>query len=135
MIDMIVPNFRHEINGEKLATAIAQDHETNEVLMVAFINREAFDKTMETQKAHYFSTSRNAIWFKGEESGHTQKIKEILLDCDGDAVIFRVEQTGGACHTGHYSCFYKKLSPDGNRVMENDDMVFNPDKVYHHRGE
>lgn len=132
MMNMIVPNFRHNINGEKLATAIAQDYKTDEVLMVAFINKEAFDKTIETQKAHYFSTSRNAIWFKGEESGHTQNIKEILLDCDEDAIIFKVEQIGGACHTGHYSCFYKKLSSDGNKVIENDDKVFNPDKIYHH---
>ena len=132
VINMIVPNFRHSINGEKLATAIAQDHKTSEVLMVAFINKEAFDKTIKTGKAHYFSTSRNAIWFKGEESGHIQSIKEILFDCDEDAIIFKVEQNGDACHTGHYSCFYKKLSPDRNKLIENDDKIFNPDKVYLH---
>ena len=98
---MIKPNFRHDINGKKLATAIAQDYKTNEILMLAFIDEEAFNKTMETKKAHYYSTSRDAIWFKGEESGHIQSVKEILFDCDKDAVIFKIEQIGGACHTGH----------------------------------
>lgn len=125
---MIKPNFRHVINGQKLAVAIAQDYETNEVLMVAFINEEAFNKSVETKKAHYYSTSRNSIWFKGEESNHTQIIKEILLDCDEDAIIFKVKQNGGACHTGHYSCFYKKLSD--NTLTEIDDVVFNPEDVY-----
>lgn len=89
---MIKPNFRHEINGKKLATAIAQDYKTNQILMVAFIDKEAFNKSIETKKAHYYSTSRNEVWFKGESSGHTQDIKEVLLDCDMDAIIFKVEQ-------------------------------------------
>lgn len=127
---MIKPNFRHEINGKKLATAIVQDYKTNEILMLAFIDEEAFDKTIETGKAHYYSTSRNAIWFKGEESGHTQQVKEILFDCDKDAIIFKIEQKGGACHTGHYSCFYQKLSQDGENLEEIEDVIFNPDDIY-----
>ncbi|RAP47364.1 MAG: phosphoribosyl-AMP cyclohydrolase [Methanosphaera sp. rholeuAM6] len=124
------PNFRHEINGKKLATAIAQDHETNEILMLAFIDEEAYKKTIETGKAHYYSTSRDTIWFKGEESGHIQLVKEILFDCDKDAIIFRIEQTGGACHTGHYSCFYQKLSDDNTTLEDVGKKVFNPDDIY-----
>lgn len=127
---MIKPNFRHEINGKQLATAIAQDYETNEILMLAFIDEEAYDKTIETGKAHYYSTSRDTIWYKGEESGHIQKVKEILFDCDKDAIIFKIEQTGGACHTGHYSCFYQKLSDDNNCLEEIDKKVFNPEEIY-----
>lgn len=127
---MIKPNFRHEINGKKLATAIAQDYESNEILMVAFIDEEAFNKSIETGKAHYFSTSRNSVWFKGEESGHVQEVKEILFDCDMDAIIFKIKQNGGACHTGHYSCFYRKISPDGKNIEENTNLIFNPDETY-----
>lgn len=125
---MIKPNFRHEINGKKLATAIAQDYESNEVLIVAFIDEEAYDKTVQSGKAHYYSTSRNAIWFKGEESGHIQEVKKILFDCDKDAVIYKIKQIGGACHTGHYSCFYRELSEE--KLVEIENTVFNPDEVY-----
>lgn len=127
---LIKPNFRHEINNQKLATAIAQDYESKKVLMLAFINQEAYDKSIETGYAHYYSTSRDSIWFKGEESGHTQEIKDILFDCDKDAVIFMVKQTGGACHTGHYSCFYSKLSDDNENLIELDEKIFNPDEIY-----
>ncbi len=127
---MIKPNFRHTIDGKKLATAIAQDYKTGEILMVAFIDEEAFNKSVKTRNAHYYSTSRNEIWYKGETSGHIQKIKEIQLDCDQDAILFKVEQIGGACHTGHYSCFYKKLSEDGTTLEENEDKIFNPSDVY-----
>lgn len=127
---MIKPNFRHKINGKKLATAIAQDYETDEILMLAFIDEEAYDKTVQTGLAHYYSTSRNSIWFKGEESGHTQKVMEILFDCDKDAVLFKIRQNGGACHTGHYSCFYQKLSSDKNSLEDVGKTVFNPDETY-----
>lgn len=127
---MIKPNFRHEINGKKLATAIAQDYQTNEILMVAFIDEEAFDKTIESGKAHYYSTSRNAIWFKGEESGHIQIVKGIFFDCDKDAIIFKIEQKGGACHTGYYSCFYQKLSADAKELENVGKLVFNPEEIY-----
>ena len=129
---MIKPNFRHTINGKKLAIGIAQDYKTGEVLMAAYMDEEAYNKTVQTKKAHYYSTSRNKIWFKGEESGHIQQVKEIYLDCDKDAILLKVEQNGGACHTGHYSCFYNKLSDDGETITEKEDKVFDPDNVYNH---
>jgi phosphoribosyl-AMP cyclohydrolase len=127
---MIEPNFRHEINGKKLATAIVQDKDTNEVLMLAFIDKEAYMKTLETGKAHFYSTSMDKIWLKGEESGHTQIVDEILFDCDRDAMIFKVRQNGGACHTGHYSCFYSRLSDDNDNLIDVGEMVFDPDEIY-----
>ena len=123
------PNFRHKLNGKDLAIAIAQDFDTNQILMTAFIDEEAYLKSIETKKAHYYSTSRRQIWFKGESSGHTQEIKEVLFDCDEDAIIFKVRQNGGACHTGHLSCFYKKLTDD-DETVEIEEPIFNPDDVY-----
>ncbi|WP_178649166.1 phosphoribosyl-AMP cyclohydrolase [uncultured Methanobrevibacter sp.] len=132
-------NFRHEINGEKLITAIAQDYETNEILMVANMNEEALKKTIETKKAHYWSTSRNKQWLKGESSGHVQEVKEILVDCDMDAVILKVKQNGAACHEGYYSCFFRKLKINNKPNilgLDNDDIefiserLFNPDDIY-----
>lgn len=127
---MIKPNFRHKIGDRLVATAVAQDYQTGEVLMVAFIDEEAYTKSIETGYVHYYSTSRKSVWYKGETSGHTQKIKEIFFDCDEDAIVFKVEQIGGACHTGHYSCFYTRLSPDSMTKTETQNMVFNPDEVY-----
>lgn len=132
-------NFRHEINGEKLITAIAQDSETGEILMVANMNKEALKKTIETGKAHYWSTSRNKQWLKGESSGHTQDVKEILVDCDMDAIILKIEQKGAACHEGYYSCFFRKLNienkPDITKLSDDDieliaERLFNPDDIY-----
>ncbi len=132
-------NFRREINGEKLITAIAQDYETNEILMVANMNEEALKKTIETKKAHYWSTSRNKQWLKGESSGHVQEVKEILVDCDMDAVILKVKQNGAACHEGYYSCFFRKLKINNKPNilgLDNDDIefiserLFNPDDIY-----
>lgn len=132
-------NFRHEINGEKLITAIAQDYKTNEILMVANMNREALEKTIETGKAHYWSTSRNKQWLKGESSGHFQEVKEILVDCDMDAIILKIEQTGAACHEGYFSCFFRKLNLENKPNISNLDpedvetiaeRLFNPDDIY-----
>ncbi len=111
-----------------LYTIIAQDSKTNEVLMVAYANREALEKTLATGKAHYFSTSRKKIWLKGESSGHVQKVSEILVDCDGDAIVYKITQEGGACHTGYRSCFYRKVSGDSLKVVG--EKVFDPTKVY-----
>lgn len=109
--------------------AVAQDHLTGEVLMLAYINTEAWQETLRTGQAVYYSRSRNRLWRKGEESGNIQIIKEILVDCDGDAVIFRVEQKGGAaCHTGHRSCFYRKL--ENGTLIELNQPLFDPEKVY-----
>jgi len=97
--------------------------------MLAYINRQAWEKTLETGKAHYWSRSRNKLWLKGETSGHVQLIKQILVDCDDDTVIYRVEQLGGAaCHTGHRSCFFRKL--DGDQLITTQETVFDPKLVY-----
>jgi len=97
-----------------LVVAIAQDVENGEVLMAAYTNAEGIKKSLETGKVHYYSTSRKKLWLKGETSGHFQKIKEVSVDCDGDAVLFKVEQTGGACHEGYRTCFFRKLA--GNKL-------------------
>lgn len=98
-------NFRHEINGMKVITAVAQDAVSGEILMIANMNKEALQKTIETGKAHYWSTSRNKQWLKGESSGHVQEVEEILVDCDMDAIVLKIKQNGAACHEGYYSCF------------------------------
>lgn len=132
-------NFRHEINGVKVITAIAQDADTNEILMLANMNKEALIKTIKTKKAHYWSTSRNRLWIKGETSSHTQEVCEILVDCDLDAIILKVKQNGVACHEGYPSCFYRKLNIDKSIDVENlndDDIeiilkqIVNPKDVY-----
>lgn len=114
-----------------LITVVAQDYETSEVLMVAFMNQEAWEETLATRKACYFSRSRSRLWRKGEESGNVQVVKEILVDCDRDAVVLKVEQIGGAaCHTGYNSCFYTSINPDGSQSIIKDAKVFDPDVVY-----
>ncbi len=122
-----------ELNFDKLdglIAAVVQDHQTNEVLMVAFMNREAWENTLKTGKAHYYSRSRNKQWMKGEESGNIQLVKEILIDCDVDCVVLKIEQVGGAaCHTGYSTCFYRKVT-DGELKLIKDNKVFDPEKVY-----
>ncbi|MDI9615024.1 MULTISPECIES: phosphoribosyl-AMP cyclohydrolase [unclassified Methanothermobacter] len=128
--DVNILNFRHNINGEDLIIAVAQDHRTGEVLMVAYMNREALERTLETGLAHYWSTSRGKLWLKGESSGHLQRVKDVLVDCDADAVVLKVEQEGGACHTGYRSCFYRSIDGDELRVREDAVRVFDPDEIY-----
>ena len=112
-----------------LIPAIAQDHRSGEVLMLAYISPESWAETLNSGYATYFSRSRNKLWKKGESSGHLQKIHEILVDCDLDTVVFKVEQLGpGACHTGHRSCFYRKV--DGETLQETEETVFDAEKVY-----
>jgi phosphoribosyl-AMP cyclohydrolase len=105
--------------------AVAQDADSGDVLMLAYVTPEAVERTRETGLAHYYSRSRDELWQKGATSGHTQDVAEIRVDCDGDALLYLVEQTGGACHTGHESCFHRTL--DGEVVGE---QVFDPDDVY-----
>jgi phosphoribosyl-AMP cyclohydrolase len=115
--------------GSGLLPAIVQDFTTKEVLMLAYINELAWQKTLETGRAHYWSRSRNKLWLKGETSGNQQVIKKILVDCDADTVIYQVEQLGGAaCHTGHRSCFFRVVS--GNELEIIDEPVFDPGEVY-----
>lgn len=131
-------NFRHEINGIKVITAVAQDYETGQILMLANMNRDALVKTIKTGKAHYWSTSRNELWCKGESSGHFQEVKEILVDCDMDAVVLKIKQTGAACHEGYLSCFYRKLNTqeaDIDNLKDEDleiilERLVNPEDVY-----
>lgn len=112
-----------------LIPAVVQDAVTGEILMLAYMNRAAFDKTVETKKATYFSRSRNGLWTKGESSGHVQYVKEIRVDCDLDTVVLKVEQTGhGACHKGYKSCFYRAV--DGNELKIVESQTFDPEKVY-----
>ncbi len=116
-------------NETGLIPAIAQHYQTNEILMLAYINKEAFQKTIDTGKAHYWSRSRNTIWLKGESSGHVQKVKEILVDCDADTVVYKVDQLGGAaCHKGYCSCFYRRIDGDNLEVIG--EKIFDPEKVY-----
>ena len=116
--------------GGGLLPVIAQDHETGEVLMLAYMNQEAFEKTLATGKAHYWSRSRGKLWLKGETSGHVQMVKEILLDCDGDTILLKVEQLGGAaCHKGYRSCFFRCINRDG-QVSIVQDQVFDPKEKY-----
>ncbi|WP_456455291.1 phosphoribosyl-AMP cyclohydrolase [Methanopyrus sp.] len=122
-------NYRIEIGGEPLVIAIAQDAENGDVLMTAFANEEAVYRTLTTGYAHYWSTSRREVWKKGEESGHVQRVVEVRVDCDKDAVLYVVEQEGGACHTGYRSCFYRRVTRDGSFEVVMD-RVFNPDEVY-----
>ncbi|MFB6222095.1 MAG: phosphoribosyl-AMP cyclohydrolase [Haloarcula sp.] len=105
--------------------AVAQDADTGEVLMLAYVTEEALQKTRETGDAHYYSRSRDELWRKGGTSGHTQAVEEVRVDCDGDALLYVVDQTGGACHTGYESCFHRTV--DGETVGE---KVFDPDDVY-----
>jgi phosphoribosyl-AMP cyclohydrolase len=116
-----------KLNG--LVPAIAQDVETGEVLMLAWMNQEAFQETIQTQRACYYSRSRKRLWRKGEESGHVQDVESIHIDCDGDTVLLKVRQRGGAaCHEGYKSCFFRQLDGDQTRVVG--ERVFDPSVVY-----
>ncbi len=111
-IPMFEPDFS---KGGGLIPAVAQDFRTGEILMLAYVNAEAWAETLRSGRATYFSRSRNCLWQKGATSGHIQLIRNILVDCDQDAVIYQIEQVGGsACHTGHRSCFYRRLTADGH---------------------
>ena len=112
-----------------LVPAIVQDFQTGEILMLAYMNPEAFNATLSTGKATYYSRSRQSLWVKGETSGNMQLIKEIRIDCDDDTVLLKVEQLGGAaCHTGHRSCFFKKVEDGSIRIMG--EPIFDPREVY-----
>jgi phosphoribosyl-AMP cyclohydrolase len=112
-----------------LVPAIAQDAQTGEVLMLAWMNREAYEETLRTRRACYYSRSRNKLWRKGEESGHIQEVQEVFLDCDADTVLLKVRQIGGAaCHEGYRSCFFRRVEADGLKVIG--ERVFDPQKVY-----
>lgn len=116
-------------NDQGLVATIAQDAESNEILMLAWMNRQALEKTLETQQAVYWSRSRQQLWHKGELSGNVQDIREILLDCDGDTLLIKVKQAGGiACHTGRANCFFRALR--GQRWEETMQVLKSPEEIY-----
>ena len=133
-------NFRLDVGGEELVIAIAQDYQTNDILMVAFMNKEAVEQTLKTKKAHYYSTSRQKQWLKGESSGNVQTVKEMYIDCDADALIMKVDQIGAACHEGYRSCFFRQLDINKEDIdidnLTDDDVeviserLFDPKEMY-----
>jgi len=121
-------NFRVRLAGEPLAIAVVQDYDSREVLMAAFMNLKALERTLETGRMTYFSTSRKKLWVKGESSGHQQRVREVRLDCDGDALLFKVDQVSGACHRGYYSCFFRVYR--GGKLKLEGEKVFDEENVY-----
>ena len=124
-------NFLDEVpwNKDGLIAVVAQDHASLRVLTVAWMNREALQKTVETNEAVYWSRSRKKLWRKGEESGHVQKVREVRIDCDSDAILLKVEQVGGiACHTGRESCFFRKL--EKGKWVTIDPVLKDPSAIY-----
>lgn len=117
--------FAPRFNADGLIPAIAQDAGTGEILMVAWMNREALDRTIETGRATYYSRSRKRLWTKGEQSGHVQTVRQILVDCDQDCLILKVAVDQGQCHVGYQSCFYRALKPASKT-----DLEFVAEKVY-----
>ena len=122
-------NFEPKFDSNGLITAISQDAKTGQILMVAYMNKEALDFTIQTGNAVFYSRSRKKLWKKGEESGHFQKVVKILTDCDGDCLLYQVEQEGAACHMGYVSCFYRTLAGEIVGIK-----VFDPEKVYKRQG-
>jgi phosphoribosyl-AMP cyclohydrolase len=115
--------------ASELLPVVVQDAATQAVLMLAWMNREAYDETLRTGQAVYYSRSRGRLWRKGEESGHVQRVRRVLVDCDRDTILLQVEQVGAACHEGYASCFFREVTPDGLKVIA--ERVFDPAEVYH----
>jgi phosphoribosyl-AMP cyclohydrolase len=123
--------FTPRFNAHGLITAVAQDAKTGQVLMVAYMNRQALDLTIQTGYATYFSRSRRRLWKKGEQSGHLQKVRQILVDCDQDCLILKVNVDAGQCHVGYQSCFYRALKKDSTDRMESiAEKVYDPKEIY-----
>ncbi|MDR3256938.1 MAG: phosphoribosyl-AMP cyclohydrolase [Endomicrobium sp.] len=127
-MDKIVENLKFDDKG--LIPAVVQDWKDNAVLMVAYMNKEALKRTLETKKATFWSRSRQVFWVKGESSGNIQEVKELYYDCDGDCILLKVNQIGGAaCHSGHRTCFFTKVTSNGATEIIGE-RLFDPDKVY-----
>ncbi len=118
--------LKFDANG--LIPAVIQDAENGQVLMVAYMNREAIERTLQTGKCTYWSRSRQQYWVKGETSGHLQHVRRVLVDCDNDCLLIQVEQIGVACHTGHRSCFYREAQ--GDELTEIEPVLIEPEKIY-----
>lgn len=126
-MDVLLEGLKFDANG--LIPAIIQDNTSGEVLMMAWMNRDSLNKTVQTGKTHFFSRSRNKQWLKGESSGHVQHVKSIRTDCDQDVLLIRVEQIGAACHEGYYSCFFREHRANGDWEIVGKKM-FDPKAVY-----
>ncbi len=123
--------FSPKFDSNGLITAISQDAQTGQILMVAYMNQEALSLTIETGNAVFYSRSRKKLWKKGEESGHVQKVRQILIDCDQDCLLLKVDVDSGQCHTGHQSCFYRGLKRGSSQELEFiAEKVYDPSKVY-----
>lgn len=123
-------------DDQGLVPVIVQDHETHKVLMFAWMNREALQKTMELKRAVYFSRSRRKLWFKGEESGHVQHVQSLRMDCDQDVLLMTVVQEGGiACHTGRNSCFFEQYNFETQAWEVTEPVLKDPEQIYHSEGE
>lgn len=119
-----------KFDEQGLIPAIIQDEQNNEILMLGYMNKESLEKTLETGKVHFWSRSRQKLWLKGESSGHVQEVKQIYYDCDADTLLIKVDQIGGACHTGYRSCFYREVKDNGNKIEITGEKVFEPDEIY-----
>jgi phosphoribosyl-AMP cyclohydrolase len=127
-MDVQLEKLKFDANG--LIPAIIQDATSHQVLMMAWMNRDSLQKTVETGKTHFFSRSRNKLWLKGESSGHVQHVKAVRTDCDKDCLLIEVEQIGAACHDGYYSCFYNEYAAGGDGWKIVGEKVFEPEAVY-----
>lgn len=126
--DSLLKKIKFDRRG--LVPVIIQDEKTAQILMLAYMNRQALRKTIETGKTHFWSRSRKKLWLKGETSGHAQCVRSIFLDCDADTLLIKVAQVGAACHMGFYSCFYRKLNLKTTSLKVIGKRIFDPGKVY-----
>ena len=119
-----------KFNSEGLIPAIIQEQSTGRVLMMAWMNRESLQATLKTGKTHFWSRSRQEFWMKGQSSGHTQSVKDIAFDCDGDTLLIQVDQIGAACHEGYKSCFFRSAADEGTTVITTEERVKDPKEIY-----
>ncbi len=119
-----------KFNSDGLVPAIIQDNQDGRVLMMAWMNRASLEATIATGKTHFWSRSRQKFWIKGESSGHTQTVKDIAMDCDGDTLLIKVEQIGAACHEGYRSCFYRSITEDGGAARVTETQLQKPEEIY-----
>jgi phosphoribosyl-AMP cyclohydrolase len=125
---IFIDQLKFDANG--LIPAIIQEQKTGRVLMMAWMNRASVQTTITTGKTHFWSRSRQKFWMKGESSGHTQSVKDIALDCDGDTLLIQVEQVGAACHEGYQSCFFRSMAEGGACVKTTEPRLLDPDQIY-----
>jgi phosphoribosyl-AMP cyclohydrolase len=123
-----------KFNADGLIPAIVQEQATGRVLMMAWMNRASLEITIETGRTHFWSRSRKKFWMKGESSGHTQTVRDIAFDCDGDTLLIQVDQIGAACHEGYQSCFFRSIETDGKSFQETEPRLESPEEIYGKKG-